>query len=161
MKPRNRDHLRSVPPPSERTQQAAAAPIVPADVPALLELAPPPELKDLELRIWLELLAEYQERLSPDDRQLFAKLVRREFDYRTARSEVDRLGLLIKSPSGYPIQNPYLAIMNKAAEQGLKLSIQLGLTPMARSRVKGSGRGRGGPKKPSSNAWAKLRSLTD
>lgn len=44
-------------------------------------------------------------------------------------------GLIIKSPSGYPIQNPYLAIANRAMEDCYKYLQQFGLSPSARTRV--------------------------
>jgi len=44
-------------------------------------------------------------------------------------------GLLIKAPSGYPIQNPYLAIANRAMEDCHKYLQQFGLSPSARTRV--------------------------
>lgn len=45
-------------------------------------------------------------------------------------------GLIIKSPSGYPIQNPYLAIANRAMEDCHRYLQQFGLSPAARTRVK-------------------------
>ena len=47
-------------------------------------------------------------------------------------------GLIVKAPSGYPIQNPYLAIANKAMEQCYQFLQQFGLSPATRSRVSGS-----------------------
>jgi len=44
-------------------------------------------------------------------------------------------GLIVKSPNGYPIQNPYLAIANRAMEDCYKYLQQFGLSPAARSRV--------------------------
>lgn len=44
-------------------------------------------------------------------------------------------GLLVKAPSGYPIQNPYLAIANRAMEDCHKYLQQFGLSPAARTRV--------------------------
>lgn len=44
-------------------------------------------------------------------------------------------GLLVKAPSGYPIQNPYLAIANKAMEQCYQFLQQFGLSPSARARI--------------------------
>jgi len=44
-------------------------------------------------------------------------------------------GVMIKSPSGYPMQSPYLAIANKAAEQVRLLLAEFGMTPASRSRV--------------------------
>lgn len=48
-------------------------------------------------------------------------------------------GLIIKAPSGYPIQNPYLAIANKAMEQCYQFLQQFGLSPAARARVANGG----------------------
>jgi len=50
-------------------------------------------------------------------------------------------GMLIKAPSGYPIQNPYLAIANRAMEDCHKYLQQFGLSPSARTRVQASPQG--------------------
>lgn len=50
-------------------------------------------------------------------------------------------GLLIKAPSGYPIQNPYLAIANRAMEDCYKYLQQFGLSPSSRTRVQASPQG--------------------
>ncbi len=57
-------------------------------------------------------------------------------DYWEAYAQVQDLGTVIKSPSGYPIQNPYVAIRNKAWEQLHKALLEFGLSPSARMRVK-------------------------
>lgn len=44
-------------------------------------------------------------------------------------------GLIVKSPTGYPIQNPYLAIANRAMEDCYRYLQQFGLSPAARTRV--------------------------
>lgn len=44
-------------------------------------------------------------------------------------------GVVLKSPSGFPIQSPYLAIANKAMEQMTKLLVEFGMSPSSRSRV--------------------------
>jgi P27 family predicted phage terminase small subunit len=44
--------------------------------------------------------------------------------------------MLVKSPSGYAIQNPWLSIANKAFDQMMKLMTEFGMTPSSRSRVK-------------------------
>lgn len=51
----------------------------------------------------------------------------------------DSDGLIVKAPSGYPIQNPYLAIANKAMEQCYQFLQQFGLSPSARARVPDGG----------------------
>lgn len=42
---------------------------------------------------------------------------------------------LIKLPSGYVQQNPWLAVSNKQLELMQKLMTEMGLTPVSRSRV--------------------------
>lgn len=44
-------------------------------------------------------------------------------------------GLIVKSPNGYPIQNPYLAVANRAMEDCYKYLQQFGLSPASRTRV--------------------------
>jgi P27 family predicted phage terminase small subunit len=61
--------------------------------------------------------------------------------YITATREVAALGLVVRAPSGYPMQNPYLSIATKALAGCNKLWPELGLTPSSRSRVKAVGPG--------------------
>lgn len=44
-------------------------------------------------------------------------------------------GVMIKSPSGFPMQSPYLAIANKAMEQMRMLLVEFGMSPSSRTRV--------------------------
>jgi P27 family predicted phage terminase small subunit len=53
-----------------------------------------------------------------------------------AEEELAKHGPVVKSPSGYPIQNPWLAIANKAMEQLIRWGVELGLSPASRSRIK-------------------------
>jgi P27 family predicted phage terminase small subunit len=52
-----------------------------------------------------------------------------------AESMVAKQGDVLISPSGFPIQNPYLAVANKAMEQMIKREVEFGMTPSSRSRV--------------------------
>ena len=52
-----------------------------------------------------------------------------------AEEQLRKHGPIVKSPSGFPIQNPYLAVANKAMEQIMKMSVEFGLTPSSRSRI--------------------------
>src|SRR3990167_4908977 len=49
---------------------------------------------------------------------------------------VTKLGTIIKTKKGNIIQNPYLAVENKAMEQMKAFMVELGLSPSSRSRVK-------------------------
>lgn len=53
-----------------------------------------------------------------------------------AERQVQEMGLIVKSPNGYPCQNPYLSIANKAVSQVKTFAAELGLTPSSRSKVK-------------------------
>jgi P27 family predicted phage terminase small subunit len=63
--------------------------------------------------------------------------------WRTAQEQLNRLaeadpttgGLLMKSPSGYPVHNPLLSIANKARAEMARYAAELGLTPSGRTRV--------------------------
>lgn len=52
-----------------------------------------------------------------------------------AEAHIRENGAVVKSPNGYPIQNPYLSVANKAMEQMTKLLPGMGLTPADRSRI--------------------------
>jgi P27 family predicted phage terminase small subunit len=53
----------------------------------------------------------------------------------TAEREVQRTGLTVVSPNGYPQKSPHLAIADKALEQVRKFAAEFGLTPASRSKV--------------------------
>jgi P27 family predicted phage terminase small subunit len=55
--------------------------------------------------------------------------------WRHASDQVAKFGPVVKAPSGYPVQSPYLSIANKAHEQMVKLLVEFGMTPSSRSRV--------------------------
>ena len=52
-----------------------------------------------------------------------------------AERELRKTAKLVKSPTGYPLQNPWLAIANRAIEQMRQLSGELGLSAAALTRV--------------------------
>ena len=55
-----------------------------------------------------------------------------------AEAALKQYGVVVKSPSGFPIQSPYLAIANKAMEQMRAFLLEFGLTPASRTRVHAS-----------------------
>jgi phage terminase small subunit len=42
---------------------------------------------------------------------------------------------MIKSPQGFSIQSPYLAIANRQAEIMMRIASEFGFTPASRSRI--------------------------
>mgnify|MGYP000913998384 FL=1 len=52
-----------------------------------------------------------------------------------AEVQVAKLGTVVKTSNGNLIQNPYLAVANRAMEYMTKLATEFGMTPSSRSRV--------------------------
>jgi len=52
-----------------------------------------------------------------------------------ATEAIQTYGLMLKSPNGIPMQSPYLAVANKAAEQVRLLLGEFGMSPSSRTRV--------------------------
>jgi P27 family predicted phage terminase small subunit len=52
-----------------------------------------------------------------------------------AEEALRKYGVMIKAPSGFPMQSPYLAIANKAMEQIRALLTEFGMSPSSRTRV--------------------------
>lgn len=47
----------------------------------------------------------------------------------------DGQGLFVKTPNGFPVQSPWVAVSNKAVETYKSLCAEFGLSPSARTRV--------------------------
>ncbi len=52
-----------------------------------------------------------------------------------AIAATDKFGSMVKSPSGYPMQSPYVAIANKQAELMIRIAAEFGFTPSSRPRI--------------------------
>ena len=52
-----------------------------------------------------------------------------------ATEAIRKFGAMVKSPSGYPIQSPYIAIANRQAEIMLRIAAEFGFTPASRGRI--------------------------
>lgn len=69
-----------------------------------------------------------------------------------ATEEIRKTGEIVKAPSGYPIQNPWRAIANKAYDQWSKMAAEFGMTPSSITRVAGAA-----PPKPVASEWGRFR----
>jgi P27 family predicted phage terminase small subunit len=49
--------------------------------------------------------------------------------------QIQKYGTMVKSPTGYPMQSPYLAIANRQAELMMRIASEFGFTPASRSRI--------------------------
>jgi P27 family predicted phage terminase small subunit len=52
-----------------------------------------------------------------------------------ATGAIQKYGTMVKSPSGYPIQSPYVSIANRQAEIMIRIASEFGFTPASRSRI--------------------------
>ncbi len=52
-----------------------------------------------------------------------------------AEEALMQYGVMVKSPSGFPMQSPYLAVAKKAMEQMRQLLTEFGMSPSSRTRV--------------------------
>jgi hypothetical protein len=52
-----------------------------------------------------------------------------------ATEAIQKFGVMIKSPSGYPVQSPYVSVANRQAEIMMRIASEFGFTPASRSRI--------------------------
>jgi P27 family predicted phage terminase small subunit len=52
-----------------------------------------------------------------------------------AQASLRQFGTVIRSPNGFPMPSPYLAIANKAFEQLKAMLVEFGMSPSSRTRV--------------------------
>ena len=52
-----------------------------------------------------------------------------------ATEAIRKFGVMVKSPSGYPIQSPYVSIANRQAEIMMRIAGEFGFTPASRGRI--------------------------
>lgn len=55
--------------------------------------------------------------------------------WKHAQEETAKTGAIVKSPSGFPIINPWLSVANTAAKQIRSMLAEFGLSPSARERL--------------------------
>jgi P27 family predicted phage terminase small subunit len=48
---------------------------------------------------------------------------------------IQTYGAMVKSPTGYPIQSPYVSIANRQTEIMMRIACEFGFTPASRSRI--------------------------
>jgi len=70
------------------------------------------------------------------DKSILCTWVIAEDLHRQAVQEVNKRGLIVKSPvKGEPMQNPWLSIANRQATLMMKAASEMGFSPTSRSRV--------------------------
>jgi len=56
-------------------------------------------------------------------------------EYLEATEQVKKSGILVKSPNGFPVLNPYMTVANQAIKKIRSLLAEFGMTPGSRSRI--------------------------
>ena len=107
----------------------------PRPEPALPEC--PPELSSAAQREWARLTAELSKLglITNLDRGALATYCGAYALWAEATEQVNKYGSMVKSPTGFPIQSPYLAIANRQAEIMMRIASEFGFTPASRSRI--------------------------
>lgn len=52
-----------------------------------------------------------------------------------ATEAIQKYGAMVKSPTGFPMQSPYVAVANRQAEIMMRIASEFGFTPASRSRI--------------------------
>jgi P27 family predicted phage terminase small subunit len=97
----------------------------------------PPELGEVARREWDRLAAELGPlRITTNlDRGALAAYCGAYALWAEAMEAIQKYGSMIKSPSGFPQQSPYLAIANRQTEIMMRIASEFGFTPASRSRI--------------------------
>lgn len=98
----------------------------------------PTLLKGESRREWLRLVPQLHKAglLTSIDRSCLAVYCMMWGRWHEAETKLQQLGLVVKSPNGYPMQSPYLSIANKSLELMYKYMAEFGLSPASRTRIK-------------------------
>ena len=97
----------------------------------------PPELSPLGRKEWDRLVGELSalRMLTHLDRAALAAYCGAYALWAEATEAIQKYGVMIKSPQGFPIQSPYLSIANRQAEIMMRIASEFGFTPASRSRI--------------------------
>jgi P27 family predicted phage terminase small subunit len=97
----------------------------------------PPELGPVAQREWKRLVDELiaLRHLTNLDRAALAAYCGAYAMWAEATEAIQKYGSMVKSPTGYPIQSPYVSIANRQAEIMMRIASEFGFTPASRSRI--------------------------
>jgi P27 family predicted phage terminase small subunit len=104
-------------------------------VPSLPEC--PPELSPAARQEWARLGAELSKLnlVTHLDRGALATYCAAYGFWAEAMQQIQKFGTMVKSPTGYPMQSPYLPVANRQAEIMMRIASEFGFTPASRSRI--------------------------
>jgi P27 family predicted phage terminase small subunit len=97
----------------------------------------PPELSAVAQTEWTRVISELAKLnlMTNLDRAALAAYCGSYAIWASATEQLNKYGTVVKSPQGFPIQSPYLAIANRQAEIMMRIASEFGFTPASRSRI--------------------------
>lgn len=97
----------------------------------------PPHINEEGKREWKRIVKELKAMkiLARVDRTALAAYCQAYGRWVEAEEKILESGMIVKAPSGYPMQNPFLSVANKAMEQMKAFLTEFGMTPSSRSRL--------------------------
>lgn len=132
--------------PKAPAQQRGQAAWQPRQAPPQRRRAPPPAkappcpacLGEEARKEWKRLASELADLglLTGIDRGLLAAYCQAHALWVEAVSSIERYGTMVKSPNGYPMQSPYVAVANKQVDIMVRIASEFGMTPSSRTRIR-------------------------
>ncbi len=98
----------------------------------------PPELGAVAQKEWDRIFAELTrdaDLLQAVDQAMLAVYCAAYAEWLEATEALHKYGTVMKSPTGYPIQSPYVSIANQKAQMMLAVAKEFGFTPASRGRL--------------------------
>ena len=97
----------------------------------------PPELGPAAQREWERLVDELAKLrvLTNLDRAALAAYCGAYALWAESTEAIGKYGVMVKSPTGFPIQSPYVSIANRQAEIMMRIASEFGFTPASRGRI--------------------------
>ena len=97
----------------------------------------PPELRPAAQSEWHRLVGELAKlnMLTNLDRAALAAYCEAYAMWGEAIEAIQKFGAMVKSPSGFPMQSPYVSFANKQAEIMIRIASEFGFTPASRGRI--------------------------
>jgi P27 family predicted phage terminase small subunit len=129
MKPSNDvDHVPRARSLSKRAKKSAVEPLAPDC---------PPELGPVARAEWHRLVPELARLnlITHLDRAPLAIYCVAYAQWVDAAEFIQKFGSMVKTPSGFPVQSPYVAILNRQADTMIRIASEFGFTPASRAKL--------------------------
>ena len=101
---------------------------------------PPAQLSPMARREWRRISRELKGcgLLTLVDRAALAAYCQAWARWVEAEEQINSTSVVVKGKDGKPMENPYLAVANRAMEQMRRFLVEFGMTPSSRSRITGT-----------------------